>query len=436
MKKLFSLPVFFVFALFFSACSQAIQTPQPDRKTPMYESIADYETRQMVEAAGLQRISRLTGSQPEDITLLSSQKTEWDNTCLNLPNEGEPCTTEPVKGFTLFYQNFGHIYEVHSDKAAQNIRVTQTMTEFLSPTDLAIKMLTAQLQIPTDQILMQTVEEVVWRDSCLEIRSAQVCVPVDIPGFRIVLEAKETRFEFHSNLDGSLILGGNNLETSSNPLFTWQTNDPICQLAVFTENGMGFRVCNESEYVITPLSAEQAGQLLTFITTYAPFSVSTPYGEITLNGLGSAAALEVDQNMIGNWAKDQVAAYLQQSGQNETLLADYVSLSMQRTYAKDGASSRLIITNDYYLSGSNVEGVTVNDKALASEQIVKMSEWKNLYRTQSFLIWNPSEEWEAEITFYGLGTADIPEDVQQEILIFAIGVYAFLFPDEFICKNC
>src|SRR5574341_1982169 len=71
----------------------------------------------------------------------------------------------------------------------------------------AVQALAAALGLPTDQIKLVSMEAVEWPDGCLGVRRLGVlCIQVITPGFRIVLEANGKPYEYHTNVDGSVVV--------------------------------------------------------------------------------------------------------------------------------------------------------------------------------------------------------------------------------------
>jgi hypothetical protein len=66
--------------------------------------------------------------------------------------------------------------------------------------------LAQDLGISADEINLKSLETVEWPDSCLGlIIPDTVCVPMIMPGYLMVLDAKNTIYEARTNLDGSLV---------------------------------------------------------------------------------------------------------------------------------------------------------------------------------------------------------------------------------------
>ena len=71
----------------------------------------------------------------------------------------------------------------------------------------AIDALMAQLGLGADAITLVSVESVQWPDRCLGVlHKGVLCAQGVVQGFRVILKANDTRYEFHTNEDGSLVV--------------------------------------------------------------------------------------------------------------------------------------------------------------------------------------------------------------------------------------
>jgi len=68
----------------------------------------------------------------------------------------------------------------------------------------AIMALSTNLNLPPGQIILISTEAVNWPDGCLGIkRMGVMCTQAIVPGYKIILEADGTQYEFHTDEDGS-----------------------------------------------------------------------------------------------------------------------------------------------------------------------------------------------------------------------------------------
>ena len=61
--------------------------------------------------------------------------------------------------------------------------------------------------LPLEQINLVSSEPVTWRDGCLEVyRPKAMCTDALVDGYRIILDAGGNRLEYHTNLDGTVVV--------------------------------------------------------------------------------------------------------------------------------------------------------------------------------------------------------------------------------------
>ena len=71
----------------------------------------------------------------------------------------------------------------------------------------AVQALSSKYNIPADQIKLLTVKAMSWPTGCLGVVIPGVmCTQGPVEGFQLILEANGTRYEYHSNLDGSSVI--------------------------------------------------------------------------------------------------------------------------------------------------------------------------------------------------------------------------------------
>src|SRR5258708_26369056 len=79
----------------------------------------------------------------------------------------------------------------------------------LSPAQIvALGTLSDALHLPLNQIKIVSTQAVDWPDSCLGIVHAnQGCAQMVTPGLRIILEANQLQYEYHTDQNGRQIVG-------------------------------------------------------------------------------------------------------------------------------------------------------------------------------------------------------------------------------------
>jgi hypothetical protein len=64
-----------------------------------------------------------------------------------------------------------------------------------------------ELGVPASDITFEEIEQVDWPDGCLGIHQPDMmCTQAIVPGYKVILEVDDQRYEYHTNLDGSYVL--------------------------------------------------------------------------------------------------------------------------------------------------------------------------------------------------------------------------------------
>lgn len=84
---------------------------------------------------------------------------------------------------------------------------TQTPLVLNAAQSAAIQALAEKLNLSTDQITMISSETVTWPDGCLGVQKLGVmCTQAEVPGYKIILEADGKKYEYHTNVDGTVVV--------------------------------------------------------------------------------------------------------------------------------------------------------------------------------------------------------------------------------------
>jgi len=71
----------------------------------------------------------------------------------------------------------------------------------------AVSALATTLNLPPEQITVVSTEAEEWPDGCLGVQKIGVmCTQAIVPGYKIVLQAKDALYEFHTNKDGKQVV--------------------------------------------------------------------------------------------------------------------------------------------------------------------------------------------------------------------------------------
>jgi hypothetical protein len=141
------------------------------------------------------------------------------------------CIQGQVQGFRIVLQANGKQYEFHTNQDGSVLadatgKPTQepagtpapepTGAPTTEPTHVPVDIPPVQraaidaaiktLGVPADQVKLVSIQPIDWPDGCLGVvHLGMMCIKGPVPGFRIVLEANGKQYEFHTNLDASVV---------------------------------------------------------------------------------------------------------------------------------------------------------------------------------------------------------------------------------------
>jgi len=166
---------------------------------------------------------------------------------------------------------------------------TPTAKEYPVPVNIASQMLRQQLGVGPGGIVVKSVEKVDWPDACLGVQQMGVlCAQVVTPGYRIVLEANDGLYEFHTDIDGRNIRLGSAPQTdTTGTLLVWQSNGTPCETATFSLASLSFGECAGALVTVPARMTDHESRLSELTGLYASFTAETPAGNLTFNGFGS-----------------------------------------------------------------------------------------------------------------------------------------------------
>lgn len=211
------------FSLLLAGCSSAIQTPPPDRKTPLPHgsfttpTAAEMITTQTTGAgqmpggalAAQADLAQLLGLTRNNILIQMVQAAKWSDSCLGLGRPEESCAQQITGGYLVVLQADGVEYAYHTNTDGTVLRLVQSAPSGSEQAvEVARVVLAGQLGL-SDPAQVQLVEAqaLMWQDACLGVTTSGVaCAQVITPGFRILLAAQGGLYEFHSNLDGTQMI--------------------------------------------------------------------------------------------------------------------------------------------------------------------------------------------------------------------------------------
>ncbi len=229
-------------AILLAACATPVGTPISEvTATPVPPTaVPPTATHIPVDLSPAQRaamaaLAAQLGIPTDQIRLVSTEAVTWNDGCLGVVRMGVMCIQGQVPGFRILLQASGKQYEYHTNQDGSVLvdasgKPTQppagtpnpepTATPAVETTHVPVDIPPAQraaidaavkaLGLPADQVKLVSIEAVDWPDGCLGVTHiGMMCIKGPVPGFRIVLEANGKQYEFHTNLDASVVTPAN-----------------------------------------------------------------------------------------------------------------------------------------------------------------------------------------------------------------------------------
>jgi hypothetical protein len=200
-----------VFGLFLAACVtpggpvivEVTKAPSP---TPTPANIPAVQ-------AALDALAAQLGLPAGQVKVIKFEPVEWSDSCLGIVRIDALCAQGVVPGYRVILEANGKQHEFHTNGdgtvvvLAPAIDGAPMLGDLPAAVQAAINNLMQQLNLTADQIKVISFEEKEWPDGCLGVRKVGVmCTQQIVPGFLVVLEANGKQYEFHTNVDGSVVL--------------------------------------------------------------------------------------------------------------------------------------------------------------------------------------------------------------------------------------
>ena len=83
------------------------------------------EARPEEALAAQEWLAERLGAEIGTVSIVSSEKVEFSDSCLGLGGPAESCLAEPVPGWLIVLEVGGESYEVHTDEGASQIRLKE-----------------------------------------------------------------------------------------------------------------------------------------------------------------------------------------------------------------------------------------------------------------------------------------------------------------------
>ena len=169
---------------------------------------------QSVIRAIVKDLSRRQGIPENKFKLVSYSQRTWRNGCLGVTKPDELCTQALVDGWKVIVTDGNQKWVYHTNINGNSLRLASgnipTDEQIVNlPNHVKDAVLTTaaeRLHLPPSELVIIQVKKHLWRNGCLELaRPNQACTTALVPGWRIIIGAKEQVLVYHLNQTGSLI---------------------------------------------------------------------------------------------------------------------------------------------------------------------------------------------------------------------------------------
>ncbi|MEH2154334.1 hypothetical protein [Nostoc sp.] len=167
-----------------------------------------------VANAVLQDLARRQGILTRQLQIIDYHQQNWRNGCLELPQPDELCTEALVPGWRIVVSNGKENWIYHTNNNGRSLRLASANTPSdnlpgklpASVKNAVLQAASRRLQQPISQLTIIEAQQQTWRDSCLELASAdEFCTQALVSGWRVVVGAVDQTLVYHTNQTGSAL---------------------------------------------------------------------------------------------------------------------------------------------------------------------------------------------------------------------------------------
>ncbi len=270
------------------------------------------------------------------IEIREVEQVQWPNACLGAAAPDEMCAEVITGGFRVVLVVGEQTYEYHTNMDGSQVRVFDWpvpaaggQAELPSAATAARFALSRQLGVSILKVVVVSVEEVEWPDSCLGVAQPDVvCAQVITPGYRVILENRGQVYEFHTNADGSQVVEAQAaLPAGEEVVLAWRREGGIVgfcdDLRIYADGRAEAFSCKSSQPakpVEIRLTGTEFAQLNAWVRRFASFEVEQQ------DPPGAADAMKIRLAFVGSGSQQPTTAQQEEM----TLFAQNVYTSATR----------------------------------------------------------------------------------------------------------
>lgn len=268
--------------------------------------------------------------------------------------------------------------------------------------------LASTFHVDPGQIHIVGWEEVTWPDACLGIPMRDLCPSEAHPGYRLLVDIREDRHEFHLSAHDplALSLAAAPQEGITAPYLIWERQRDRCLSLHLDDNGQGaFGYC-DGPHLAVPMRRDRQAEWQALRERFAPFTYERTPDLLVFEGYGHEEAPEAWRRAVNAWAG--LIRPEMEAGRSGAAWGTAFVWQRQHTKMPDTCDVLTVVTYGRAfatrLPCSGGQATYVGDGWLQTVEWEPFDRW--LYH------YGPTEytRGPATLHFYGLGNADMPPD--------------------------
>lgn len=164
--------------------------------------------------------------------------------------------------------------------------------------------LSQQLQVSPESIYIQSVESVIWPNSCLGIALEGIqCDSKPVEGYRITFDVFSKKYIYHTDHVNLIHLAASPNNYTDETIIEWNNAIGMCSISKISFKQISFGECG-GPMLTTQFSEMGSTQdLRYFWQIYTPFTAKTSAGNIDFKGQGNIETTLAEKRMIAEWSK-------------------------------------------------------------------------------------------------------------------------------------
>lgn len=257
--------------------------------------------------AALKDLAATAGVDEKSIVITSFSLEDWPDSCLGAAAPDEMCSQVITRGYKVVMQANGKVYIYHTDATGKNLRVEGGQSKATPANEpgaiaAARKTLATRLGLDPANVKVVSYEPKDWPDSCLGAAGpGEMCLQVITPGFRVILNAANQRYEVHTDKGGKSVRLVQKLTTGGEPpIITWRRTGGIagfCDILEISLTGearaMSCQGDVDKDLGVTRLTDEELRQVTDWAGRLSAF-------ELVQSDPATADAMSINLTFSGN----------------------------------------------------------------------------------------------------------------------------------------